>query len=110
MKKSPNYLSKKSRVFVNTILRDFQLETHHEKLLLQAAECLDRIDQAREEILRDGLTVPTRDGGIKAHPCVNIERDCKILFSRLIRELGLDVESTDEYTRLPRQYGSPVRR
>ena len=110
MKKAPNYLSKTSRRFVNAILKEYELEIHHEKLLIQSAECLDRIEQAKAEILRDGLTVPTKDGGIKSHPCVNIEKDNKILFVRIIRELGFDVESIDPYTRLPRQFGQAVRK
>ena len=46
----------------------------------------------RELLARDGLTIPTGDGGLKAHPCVGIERDSRLAFARLLRELDLDVE------------------
>jgi hypothetical protein len=75
------------------VVRDYDLEEHHLRLLQLAGEAWDRGQQARSELLRDGLTVITEAGGRKAHPCVAIERDSRIAFARLIRELDLDVEA-----------------
>jgi phage terminase small subunit len=60
-------------------------------LLQLAGEAWDRCEQARHELAKDGLTVPTRNG-LKAHPCIAIERDSRLAFARLIRELDLDVD------------------
>jgi hypothetical protein len=73
-------------------LREYQLEPHHLRLLQAAAECWDRLQQARELLSRDGLVIAGREGGMRPHPAAAIERDCRIAFARLIRELDLDVE------------------
>ena len=109
MKRAPSFLSKKARTWLNGLIKSYVFESHHEQLAIQAAECLDRIEQARNCIKDQGLIVSTKDGGVKANPAVNIERDNKILFCRIVRELGLDIESNDEYSRLPRQFGQPIR-
>jgi len=48
--------------------------------------------QAREVLRREGLTVPTAGGSSKRHPASEIERDSRLAFARLVRELDLDVE------------------
>jgi hypothetical protein len=45
----------------------------------------------REQLDREGLTVPGREGGIRPHPCINIEHNARLAVARLIRELDLDV-------------------
>ena len=73
-------------------MREYQLEPHHMRLLQAAAECWDRLQQARELLQRDGLVIEGREGGMRPHPAAAIERDSRIAFARLIRELDLDVE------------------
>lgn len=97
----PEHLSQSSREWWASVLRDYSLEPHHLRLLQAAAESWDRFQQARETIARDGLTVPTADGGLKAHPCVAIERDSRLAFARLLRELDLDCGSPTDTTRPP---------
>jgi P27 family predicted phage terminase small subunit len=70
----------------------YVLQEHHLRLLQLACEAWDRAQQAREQIDRDGLTIRTADGGIKAHPAVGIERDSRLAVARLVRELDLDTE------------------
>lgn len=89
---APDHLAPETRLWWDTIVRDYQLEAHHLKLLQATAEAWDRFQQARAELARDGLTVKTGDGNIKAHPCVAIERDARTSFARLLRDLDLDVE------------------
>jgi len=86
------------------ILNSYELESHHVKLLLLAAEAWDRISQARKEIKKHGLLTKDRYGGLRANPATAIERDNKILFARLIRELGFDLEKNSENNRPPRLY------
>lgn len=61
-------------------------------LLQAAAESWDRIQEAREILAREGSIVTDRYGKPKAHPAVGIERDARVVFARLVRELELDVE------------------
>jgi hypothetical protein len=39
------------------------------------------------------LTITTRHGEVRAHPCASIERDSAVRFARLLRELGLADEA-----------------
>ncbi len=102
--KIPQHLSEEMRNFYKSVLKDFDLEPHHLVILTRACECLDRADQAREEVKADGLTVTDRYGSKKAHPAVKIEIDSKNTARLLLRELGLDLEPPGEPGRGPRQY------
>ena len=88
----PAHLTEQTRVWWRSVVREYALEGHHLKLLQAACEAWDRLQQARELLLRDGLVVEGREGGVRPHPAVAIERDSRIGFSRLVRELDLDTE------------------
>jgi hypothetical protein len=51
--------------------------------------------QAREA-LKGGLTYEDRFGCPRARPEIAVERDSRIGFARLVRELGLDVNNPDD--------------
>ena len=65
-------------------------------MLTLAAEAWDRGQQAREIVDRDGLTFTDRFGQPKARPEIAIERDSRIGFARLLRELALDVGGPED--------------
>jgi phage terminase small subunit len=89
----------------NEVVSAFELEEHHLKLLVLAAESWDRCVQAREALAEHGLTFVDRFGSPHARPEVSIERDSRIGFARMLRELALDIEPPAE-VRLPRLLGS----
>jgi hypothetical protein len=91
----PKYLRATTRAWVKRVLAEYELEEHHIKLLLMAAEQFDRAAQARE-VLAQGLTFTDRFGQPRVRPEIAIERNCAIAFSRLLRELALDVEPPDD--------------
>lgn len=90
--RAPRHLRPETARWWRQVNEDYALEPHHIRLLTLAAEAYDRCAEAREQLEKDGLTVPTGSGGLKPHPCVAIERDARIAFARLIRELDLDFE------------------
>lgn len=84
--------------------REYVLEPHHIRLLTLAAEAWDRCQQAREVIDREGLTYVDRFGSPKSRPEIAIERDARLAFARLIRELNLDIDEPVG-SRIPRLVG-----
>jgi P27 family predicted phage terminase small subunit len=101
---APRGLSTAMRRWWRDVAEGFGLEPHHLRLLEAACRAWDRMTQAAEILARDGITIEDRYGKPKAHPAVGIERDSRLAFARLVRELGFDVADTDA-ARPPRQRG-----
>jgi len=95
----PQHLSAASRALFNGIVADYVLEPWHVRLLTEALGALDRAEQARTQLDRDGLTTTTRLGELKSHPLLLVERDARNCFARLMKQLGLDVEAPTERRR-----------
>ncbi|MEK9284737.1 MULTISPECIES: P27 family phage terminase small subunit [unclassified Bradyrhizobium] len=99
--KAPAHLTEQTRIWWRSVVRDYALEPHHLRLLQAACEAWDRLQEARELLLRDGLVVEGREGGVRPHPTVAIERDSRIGFARLVRELDLDTEPASSLRSAP---------
>jgi P27 family predicted phage terminase small subunit len=91
--KPPEHLMPTTRAWWRDVAENYVLEPHHMKLLQLAGESWDRGQQARELLLKDGITFRDDRGNVRAHPAVAIEKDARIGYARLIRELDLDVEA-----------------
>jgi len=103
IKRAPSRLDKEGRKFWKQVLKDFDLtDGHHLKILENACQCLDRIEQARIEIEANGSFYRDRFGQPREFPGLKSERDNKVLFARLLRELSLDLNIPE--TRPPAQY------
>ena len=88
----PGHLSAAMQTWWNAVVRDYDLDPHHLHLLEAACDAWDRMVQAREVLRTEGLTVTTKSGK-KRHPAADIERDSRLAFARLLRELDLDAPS-----------------
>jgi len=95
----PKHLRSGTKKWIRQICNDYELESHHLKLLIQAAGVYDRILQAQEQVEKDGSYYTDRWGAPKSHPGLAEERANRITFARLIRELNLSEELPDN--RLP---------
>jgi len=98
---APSHLRPATAAWVEGICREYDLESHHQKLLQLAAEAWDRCQGAREVLDEKGVSYDDRFGQPKARPEVAVERDSRIGFARLLRELALDVEPPDDETPRP---------
>lgn len=104
IKRAPSRLDKEGRKFWKQVLKDFDLtDGHHLKILENACQCLDRIQEAQSEIETRGSFFLDRWGMPKEHPAHSTERNNKTLFSRLLRELSLDL-NVHEDSRPPGKY------
>jgi phage terminase small subunit len=99
--KAPAHLTPETAGWWLHVHAEFDLEMHHTRLLTLACEAFDRCGQARALIDADGPVTVTPDGGMKAHPAVAIERDARLAFARLLRELDLDTKPPSERARPP---------
>jgi P27 family predicted phage terminase small subunit len=89
----PDHLSLAMQTWWRTVVDDYNLDQHHLHLLEAACGAWDRMVQARAEIDAHGLVFRDKHGDPRTRPEVAIERDARISFARLIRELDLDVSS-----------------
>lgn len=97
--KAPKHLRAATARWWESVMDDYALEQHHIRLLTLAAEAWDRGQEAREALVKHGLTFNDRFGAPHSRPEVAIERDSRIAFARLVRELALDVDAPAEAAR-----------
>jgi len=86
----PPHLCPETRAWCSDVDRDYELEPHHRRLLTLAAEAWDRASEARETIAKEGAYYVDRFGSPKPHPALGIERDSRLGFARLVKQLELD--------------------
>lgn len=103
-RQAPKHLKPPTAAWWRHVIGEYELEQHHERILTLAAEAWDRAQEAREVIAEEGAYVDDRFGQRKTHPAVTVERDARIGFARLIRELDLDGEPGPD-PRMPRRSG-----
>lgn len=97
----PKHLRRATAAWFRKVCETFELEEHHVRLLTLACQAWDRAEEAREALLEHGLTCTDRYGTPKSRPEVQIERDSRTAFARLLRELDLDASVTPEAPRPP---------
>jgi phage terminase small subunit len=87
----PSHLTPDAASWWRDVTKAWDLDPHHLRLLQAASEAWDRMQDARRAIAKHGAVFEDRFGQPRARPEVGIERDARIAFARLIRELALDV-------------------
>lgn len=101
-RRAPAHLRPETRAWWRTVVADYSLEEHHERLLTLACEALDRGFEAREVLAREGAYFTDRFGQRRGHPALAVERDSRLAFARVLRELDLDGEPLPD-PRMPRR-------
>ena len=92
-----------TKKWVKKIQKDYVLESQHNRLLILAAAAWDRAVEGKTIVDAEGAVILDRFGAKRSHPGIQIERDSMLTFSKLLRELALDLEPPAE-SRPPRQY------
>ena len=93
---APKHLAASTRGWWDDVLETYVLEPHQVLILQLAGETWDRKEEARRTLATEGITYLDRFDQPKSRPEVAIERDCRIAFARLIRELALDIDDPQE--------------
>jgi phage terminase small subunit len=74
------------------LVAEHQFETHQLLVLQAACQAWDRMEAARGELAKHGLSYTDAKGMIRARPEASIEQQARIAFLRAVRELNLQVE------------------
>jgi hypothetical protein len=101
MPRAPRHLRAATRGWFDSIVEAYHLESHQVRLLVLAAEAWDGGEQARESLAKFGTTYTDRFGSPRARPECAQQRDCRLAFARLLRELSLDVDAPTDAPRPP---------
>ena len=86
----PRHLSREARAWWHQVVTAYELQPHHLHILRLACESWDRGQAARVALAQQGTVYVDRFGQPRARPEVGIERDARLAFARLNRELNLD--------------------
>ncbi len=89
---APSHLTAATKRWWKSVLANYALGDHHLHLLRLACDALDRAEQARQALATLGTIYLDRFNARHPRPEVAIERDSRIAFARLCRELDLDTE------------------
>jgi phage terminase small subunit len=82
---APAHLGASGRRLWRDLTREFRFQPDALAVLRLACEQLDRADEARERLAKDGLLL---DG--RRHPATDVEKVAVGLHLRALRQLGLD--------------------
>jgi phage terminase small subunit len=99
--KPPVHLLAETQAWFNSVVAEYDLQPHHMRLLTLAAEAWDRCQAAREHLQIHGVTYVDRFNAPRTRPEIAIERDARLGFARLLRELDLDVDPPSSTVRPP---------
>ena len=98
---APEHLDPETATWWEAVIEGYWLEAHHVRLLTLAAESWDRCEGARKLIDEHGLTYTDRHGAPRTRPEIAVERDSRLSFARLLRELDLDSEPAKSEKQIP---------
>jgi hypothetical protein len=88
----PRHLSSDSLALWRELTAAYEFEAQELHTLRLALEALDRANQARRAIRRNGMTYDDRFGAPHARPEIAIERDSRQAWIRLMAALDLPAE------------------
>ena len=92
MKAYPAGLSGKSKKWYKLMTEFYGFGPDELVLLTQAAQTLDRIDEARAEVAEFGGYSSDRYGNRRKSPGIQVETDSKLLFIRILKALNIEQE------------------
>jgi phage terminase small subunit len=86
----PRHLSESSAALWKAIVEPFDLKEQHLVQLRLGLEAVDRCDQARRILAKDGLVITGQRGSLMRHPMVDVEIQSRTAALRAFHQLGLD--------------------
>lgn len=87
---APENLSESSQAIWGDVVADYEMSSVELARLKLGLEALDRAQEARRVLDRDGLMVVDRYGAPKLHPLTVVEKDARNAAATILRGLGLE--------------------
>ena len=95
--KAPHHLSPEAQALWRKLHRTYSFELPASVLLLTTlAESWDRAKSCRDALVSQPLTITDKHGGVRVHPLVVEERQCREQVARLARVLRIHTESESD--------------
>lgn len=85
----PAHLSERAAALWRTVGPTHAKTLARRELLTECLAALDRADEARAIVSKEGMTSTSASGVVHAHPAVKIEREFRQQFARLADQLGI---------------------
>jgi hypothetical protein len=103
---SPRKLGAHGGALWKAVLAEYQIEDSAGlAMLAQACIALDRAEQCRAAIEKDGVVIRARSGPPKDHPALKHELGFRSFTVRTLQKLGLDVEPIGRVGRPSNPFG-----
>jgi hypothetical protein len=99
---APEDLSPSSQSLWDDVVAEYVLSAAELELLKQGLLALDRAEQARAVVDREGVTCLDRYGSPRTHPACDIESRNRALFARIVGQLGVRATRSQ-----PKRLGAP---
>jgi phage terminase small subunit len=93
---APDHLSERMKGWWRQVVVEHDLDSHHFLLLEQAANAWDRCETAKT-VVEEGTSYLNEKGEPRPRPEVAVERDARLCFVRIIKELDLDPPPVQQY-------------
>ena len=94
--KPPSHLSKKAKHLWRQITAAFTIDDAPGLMLLTSAlEAYDRLNEARAELKRDGISVVDRWGQRKQHPSVQTEASARGQMHQALKLINIDINAVN---------------
>jgi P27 family predicted phage terminase small subunit len=106
---APKGLSAEAKRWWGEVVDAYDLKAHELLLLRAACQAWDTLQVATATVSKEGQTFRDSNGNIRPHPSVNIARDARIGFARLVREIGLVDEAAAPSGRPPHLNSGKIR-
>ena len=87
--RAPKHLRRSKKLW-SKIDKEFQLNTEHVELLRLLCEGLDRLDELREQIAEQGVSITTKTGYLRPNPLLKSEHDCSNRVLNTWKSLGFE--------------------
>jgi P27 family predicted phage terminase small subunit len=92
MSKPPTHISAAAKRLWSDIFAEYSIDDAAGLAILRVSlEAFDRSQEARKVVKKQGMTVSGRDGQVRSHPLLTVERDNRAAFLAGLKALNLDL-------------------